>query len=33
MKFKIDENLPVEFAQVLRSVGHDAVPRRFCKKH
>jgi predicted nuclease of predicted toxin-antitoxin system len=25
MKFKIDENLPLEFAQVLQSVGHDAV--------
>ena len=24
MKFKIDENLPLEFAQVLQSVGHDA---------
>ena len=25
MKFKIDENLPLEFAQALQSVGHDAV--------
>jgi len=25
MKFKIDENLPVEFAEVLRSFGYDAV--------
>jgi predicted nuclease of predicted toxin-antitoxin system len=25
MKFKIDENLPLEFAQVLRAAGHDAV--------
>ena len=25
MKFKIDENLPVEFAQILTSEGHDAV--------
>ncbi len=25
MKFKIDENLPVEFAEVLASEGHDAV--------
>jgi predicted nuclease of predicted toxin-antitoxin system len=24
MKFKIDENLPVEFAQVLQAAGHDA---------
>ena len=24
MKFKIDENLPVEFAQILQSAGHDA---------
>jgi len=24
MKFKIDENLPLEFAQVLRSAGYDA---------
>jgi predicted nuclease of predicted toxin-antitoxin system len=24
MKFRIDENLPVEIAQALRSVGHDA---------
>ena len=24
MKFKIDENLPVEFAHELRSIGHDA---------
>jgi predicted nuclease of predicted toxin-antitoxin system len=25
MKFKIDENLPTEFAEVLRDAGHDAV--------
>jgi predicted nuclease of predicted toxin-antitoxin system len=25
MKFKIDENLPLEFAQALQSVEHDAV--------
>lgn len=25
MKFKIDENLPAEFADMLRSEGHDAV--------
>ena len=25
MKFKIDENLPVEFAHELRAIGHDAV--------
>jgi len=25
MKFKIDENLPQEFATVLRDNGHDAV--------
>lgn len=25
MKFKIDENLPVEFAAVLRGAGYDAV--------
>jgi len=25
MKFKIDENLPVEFAQILTSEGYDAV--------
>jgi predicted nuclease of predicted toxin-antitoxin system len=25
MKFKIDENLPVEAAQLLQGVGHDAV--------
>lgn len=25
MKFKIDENLPVEFAEVLRASGHDAI--------
>jgi len=25
MKFKIDENLPVEAAKLLREVGHDAV--------
>ncbi len=25
MKFKIDENLPLQFAQALKSVGHDAV--------
>ncbi|MHB8204800.1 MAG: DUF5615 family PIN-like protein [Desulfomonilaceae bacterium] len=24
MKFKIDENLPVEFADELRAIGHDA---------
>jgi len=25
MKFKVDENLPVEVAEVLRDAGHDAV--------
>ena len=25
MKFKVDENLPVEAAELLRSAGHDAV--------
>ena len=25
MRFKVDENLPAEFAQVLRSAGHDAL--------
>jgi len=25
MKFKIDENLPLEFAEVLQAAGHDAV--------
>ncbi len=25
MKFKIDENLPAEFAEVLQSAGHDAM--------
>ena len=25
MKFKIDENLPVEFADELRAIGHDAI--------
>ncbi len=25
MKFKIDENLPVEFADKLRAIGYDAV--------
>jgi len=25
MKFKIDENLPGEFAELLRAVGHDAL--------
>jgi predicted nuclease of predicted toxin-antitoxin system len=25
MKFKLDENLPGEGAQILRSAGHDAV--------
>lgn len=25
MKFKIDENLPREFAELLRAVGHDAL--------
>ena len=25
MKFKIDENLPTEAADLLRSAGHDAV--------
>ncbi|MFH1117181.1 MAG: DUF5615 family PIN-like protein [Pseudomonadota bacterium] len=28
MKFKIDENLPLEFAPVLQAVGHDAVTVR-----
>ncbi|MEW6350292.1 MAG: DUF5615 family PIN-like protein [Thermodesulfobacteriota bacterium] len=28
MKFKIDDNLPREFAQVLRSAGHDAATIR-----
>lgn len=30
MKFKIDENLPVEFADELRALGHDA--KRFWSK-
>ena len=25
MRFKLDENLPVEFASLLRRSGHDAV--------
>jgi predicted nuclease of predicted toxin-antitoxin system len=25
MKFKVDENLPVEVAQLLREAGHDAI--------
>jgi predicted nuclease of predicted toxin-antitoxin system len=28
MKFKVDENLPVEVAEVLRTVGHDAMTVR-----
>jgi predicted nuclease of predicted toxin-antitoxin system len=25
MKFKLDENLPVEVAELLRDAGHDAI--------
>ena len=25
MKFKVDENLPVEVAQLLRETGHDVI--------
>ena len=28
MRFKIDENLPVEFADELRAIGHDAITVR-----
>jgi hypothetical protein len=32
MRFKIDENLPIELADLLRSAGHDVMTVLTCKR-